>query len=139
MVGLLDHPFQDFSFVNLVSTLVRKMRYILIFLLFISGCASWSTRDKILAGWSTAATITDAYTTIKMLDNPNNYERNPILGEHPSNSTVIVYLGLSQIITLSIAHAFPKIRPYLLIGKAIVNTTCTINNKQLDWSKDATR
>ena len=127
------------------------MRYLigLILLISFTGCASlptpkpWTTGEKVMLGWSIAASAADAYTTTQALNNPNNYEVNPIMGKHPSNGRVIATIGLSQLIALAVSHWYPYIdlpligrvnMRYGFLGfKAVLNTGCAINNSQLDW------
>jgi hypothetical protein len=66
-----------------------------------------------------------------MLDDPDNWEMNPMLGRHPDNEQVVIYLSFSQIVTVIIAHFWPDMRKYLLTGKACINTGCAINNYNL--------
>ena len=112
------------------------MRYLLILILTLAlmGC-SWSKFDIALGVTSTIATGADIYTTVHFLDNPNNHEWNPGLGRHPSDEQVILMLATTQGISLALAHFFPELRPWLLGGKTIVNTSFAIHNYQLDWSK----
>ena len=111
------------------------MKYCLMLMLLLQGCA-WSKQDKLLGVASCIAAAGDAYTTTMALDNPNNWEINPILGEHPSDTEVIIYMVTSQGIALLVAHIFPKLRPWILGGKTVVNLGGTINNMQLDWGKE---
>ena len=104
---------------------------LIIFVIFISGC-SWSKSDIAWGVASTLATGADVYTTSQFLENPSNYEMNPILGKHPSNSEVFVVLATSQIIVLTIAHFYPKLRPYILSGKTAINTSFAIHNSRLE-------
>ena len=91
----------------------------------------WTDGEKALLFWSTVATLADGYTTCRMLDDPDNWERNPILGKHPDNEQVVIYLSISQIVTVIIAHFWPDMRKYLLGGKACIDTGCAINNYNL--------
>jgi len=108
------------------------MKYILIMIIFLSGCA-WS---KVDIGWgiaSTVATAGDAYSTTQALKNPDNYEGySLIMSKHPSNSEVYLFMGISQIATLIVAHLVPSWRPWLLGGKTVINTGCWINNERLE-------
>lgn len=103
-----------------------------VILLLISGCATWTPQDKILGVASCVAAAADTYTTIQFLDNPDNYERNPMLGKHPSDTEVIIYMAMSQIITLIIADIFIEWRSWILGGKTALNTGWAINNRRLE-------
>lgn len=106
-------------------------------LILSSGCAttnsdrSWSNHDKAWAFASCTATAADAYTTMRALDVPGNYENNPILGEYPNDSEVIAYMAASQLLILAIAHSFPELRKYLLGGVTMVNGVCAVRNSRL--------
>ena len=112
-----------------------KNKYImLIMLVFLSGC-SWS---KLEIGYGIAscfATGTDAYTTMRMLDNPDNHERNPILGKHPSDAEIIIYMASSQILALTVAHFVPEWRKLILGSKTAINLGASLNNVRLDWNE----
>ena len=66
----------------------KYLQIIILALVLSSGCAttkrdrSWSNHDKTLAFASCTATAADAYTTMRALDVPGNYENNPILGQN---------------------------------------------------------
>ena len=127
------------------------MRYLIGIILLSSlvGCGHmptprpWTTGEKITLGWSVLASAADMYTTTQALNNPYNYEVNPIITKHPSNGRVIITLGLSQLIAVGISHWYPDLElpligkvnmRYGFLGfKAVVNTGCAINNAQLDW------
>jgi len=109
------------------------MRLLFIAILLLSGCASWTPQERILGGVSCLAAAADGYTTIRFLDNPNNWEMNPILGKHPSDTEVITYMMASQLAVLIIAHFCPKYRSWLLGGKTTVNLGFAIHNTTLDW------
>jgi len=106
----------------------------LILLIILSGC-SWS-KSEIRWGIETCvATGADIYTTTQMLNNPDNYERNPIMGRHPSNTKVITYMVSSQILALTVAHFVPKWRKWILGSKTVVNFGAAIHNTRLDWDE----
>ena len=103
----------------------------IILIILLSGC-SWSKSDIAWGVASTLATGADFYTTSEFLENPNNYEMNPILGKHPSNSEVFMVLATSQIIVLTIAHFCPTLRPYILGGKTAISGGWAIYNSRLE-------
>jgi hypothetical protein len=116
---------------------MKYLPIIIIALILSSGCAttktdrSWSHHDKVLAFACCTATAADAFTTMRALDVPGNYETNPILGEHPEDTEVVAYMAASQLIILAIAHAFPQLRRYLLGSVTTMNGVCAVRNSKL--------
>ncbi len=115
-----------------------KKLLIVIALLLLPSCAHynprpWTTGEKTALAWSCVASVADMYTTHRFLDNPNNWETNPMLGERPSDGEVIMFLGVSQLITIGLSHYFPDLRIPLLCVKGSLNTINTIGNTQLEW------
>ena len=107
----------------------------LIIILLFTACASprpWIKQEKIAAGYFLLGHSADALSTEKMLDNPNNYENNPILGKYPSDSKVIIYFSLTAIAALTISHWYPKLRKPLLISYGSLNISLAIYNARLD-------
>lgn len=91
----------------------------------------WTTEEKIALGLSVVATAADAYTTMEILDTPGGYEMNPMLGRHPSDEKVVVFLGLSEVLTALVAHYIPDWRLGILAGKAAVNGHAAWRNQQV--------
>lgn len=116
---------------------MRYLAIIVIALILSSSCAttkgnrSWSKNEKALAFACCTATIADTYTTMRALDVPGNRENNLILGEYPDDTEVVAYMAASQLVILAIAHAFPKLRKYLLGGVIMVNGACAVRNGKL--------
>ena len=109
-------------------------RLIIIAMLLV-GCATrpWTIEEKVLLGASCLAMAADTYTTTRFLDNENNWEVNPILGRHPSDTKVITYMISSQAVAIILAHYFPKYRSWILGVKTGLNTVGAVNNSTLDW------
>ena len=107
---------------------------IILVLIILTGC-SWSKTEIRWGIASCVAAAADTYTTLGFLNNRNNHECNPIMGRHPSDTTVVTYMITSQILALSIAHIVPKYRSWILGGKTAVNLGCAINNTRLDWNE----
>ena len=127
-----------------------KKIIVIISLLSLCSCVTanpkpWTNGEKAVLVWSTLAAGADAYTTCRYNDNPNNYEMNPLLGRHPSDQKVIVFLSISQFLSVAFSHWFSEIElpligkvntRYGLLGtKATLNTYFTIRNSQLDWEE----
>lgn len=113
------------------------IKYIILILLLLTSCAhnkdlGWSNIDKTLLATSVLATAADAYTTINMLENPNNYEVNPLMGKHPSNSQVIITMAITEILFIIVVHYFKDYRKFILGSKIVVNTGCALHNKGLE-------
>jgi len=82
-------------------------------------------------GYFIVGHLADALTTEKMLDNPNNYETNPILGKHPLDSRVIVYFSITGITLLTLSHFYPELRLPLLSAFGTIGFGFAIHNKRL--------
>ncbi len=106
----------------------------LITILLFTRCASprpWTKHEKVAAGYFILGHSADALSTEKMLDNLNNYEINPILGEHPSDTKIITYFSFTGIAALTISHFYPELRIPLLSIYGTVNFGLAIHNKRL--------
>lgn len=116
---------------------MKSLPIIIIALILSSGCAttktdrSWSRHDKVLAVACCTATAADAYTTMRAMGIPGNYENNPILGDHPNDTEVIAYMAASQLVVLAIAHVFPQLRRYLLTSVTTMGGVCAVRNSKL--------
>lgn len=116
---------------------MRRFSLILIVISLI-GCSTlperkpWTKWDKALGAFYLAGHTADAVSTERALDNPNNYELNPILGKHPSDTEIAVYMAGTSILVLIVADRVPKLRkPLLLIGGAL-GAGLAIHNSRLD-------
>lgn len=98
-------------------------------LVFLAGCASWSTRDHVLGTMSTVAIAGDVGTTIAALRDPLVVERNPLLGARPSPEILMAVGALGAGMTLTIADALPKkARPWWLAAITTVELALIVNN-----------
>ena len=103
--------------------------FLFIALLFTS-CASprpWTKQEKVAAGFFLLAHSADAITTSQLTDH-GNYETNPILGKHPSDTKVGVYFSLTAIGALVVSHFNPDFRKPLLYSYGALNTGLAIHN-----------
>lgn len=115
------------------------MRVILtIFLIFsLAACAinpkprPWTWIEKTELGLSWMAAGLNYYYAERALDDPRNYEANPIPGRHPTDLELGTYMLTSQVTATILAHYFPRWRPWLLGVKTTVNAGCAINDYNL--------
>lgn len=118
---------------------IMRLIATIICLVFLSGCAfvktrdPWTKTDKICAVASIIAVAADGHSTIRMLDNPNNYEMNPIMGSRPSDGRVVGTMLATQVFYLFFCHLLPsEYREVFLGGKTILNTGWAIHNYQME-------
>jgi hypothetical protein len=67
--------------------------------------------------------------------NPDQYyERNPILGDHPSSQSVNLYMGawmiVHPLVTHILIHTYPDLVPYWQWGFIAIEGACVIGNNQ---------
>ena len=85
----------------------------------VSGCsASWSTGDGLLLGSFITAQGVDTAQTVEILNNPDYYERNPLI----ANEAALIALKVGSTATVVyLADKYPDFRtPILIIGNIIV-------------------
>jgi len=114
-------------------TMRRLIIILSIFIVFCS-CASprsWTKQEKRAAGYFCIAHFADYYTTSKMLNDPANWEENPILGQYPSDSTVTIYFSFTAIAALAIGHFWPDARKPLFLGYGTLNAGMAAHNTTL--------
>ena len=58
---------------------------------------SWPTEDKALEVFYQGLNMADLYTTDELLDKGYR-ELNPLLGDHPSDDKLIIYMGLNAVL-----------------------------------------
>lgn len=108
------------------------MKFLIIVCLFLTSCASWTKQEKVAAGFFLAAHTANAYSTETMLDNPNNWEKNPILGKYPSDEKVVMYFSITGGLGLLVAHIWKDARQWLLWGYGGANVYWTVHDSKLD-------
>jgi hypothetical protein len=85
-----------------------KTILVIILMLIPSVAMSWDTKDTYYQGAVIGTLLIDMAQTIKIADNPDKYyERNPLLGEHPSKEKVVGYFMGGIIAHTAIAMALP--------------------------------
>jgi len=110
-----------------ISRMVCKLAIIAIFLVGCANVRPWTIEEKVLLGVSCLAAMADTITTCDGMDNGKS-ELNPIMGEYPSKSKVIVVMGISQIVTIIVSHYWESMRSWVLGAKTVANTACTFHN-----------
>lgn len=87
------------------------------------------TRQKVIL----ATQIIDALQTRDIADKPDKYfEKNPLLGEHPSESDVNRYFAASMLGNYLLAKALPpKLRPWVQNGTIRLQGECITDNANL--------
>ena len=109
---------------------------VLVTLVLIPGCASlpkprpWTREEKVLLVVSILAAGADLVTTKQMLDR-GNYEMNPLVGRHPTDTGLMIKLPLIQLSYWVLCHYWPQMRTGLLGCKITINTGFAIHNSKL--------
>ena len=70
--------------------------------------AAWDTEQKAMGAVLATVTAVDFMQTRFIAANPEFYERNPILGKHPSIGRVNNYFALSYLIGFLVLDALPS-------------------------------
>ena len=109
----------------------------LVTLVFLPGCASlpkprpWTREEKALLVVSILAAGADLYTTEQALDR-GNYEMNPLIGEYPTDTELMIKLPVLQVSYWVLCHYWPQMRMGLLGCKIAINTGNAIHNNKLE-------
>lgn len=93
----------------------------------------WDKMDIVLGTAAASLTITDFLQTMYISEHPEKfYERNPILGEHPSNLEVGLYFGTVAIVGGAIAYYAPsKYRKWFLGSWGILELGTVLYNNSI--------
>ncbi len=108
-----------------------KLGIILLLLLIpTTVLAEWTTQDTILEISWQGLHLVDWGQTLDIAKHPNQFnEINPIIGKHPSTSTVNTYMACSAISHALISYILPKkYRPYWQIGSIAVTSSLIYHN-----------
>ena len=107
------------------------------FLFLVVGCSliphprPWTKREKLAATFFIAAHTANAFSTENHQDNRDCYERNPLLGRHPSDTEIGAYFSITGILTLLIADWYPELREPLLFGYGGVNLGLAVSDYKM--------
>ncbi len=115
---------------------LTKIKYylasILCFVTFNVDAKDWSTLDQSLLAAAGTLHIIDWAQTRTIAKNPDlYYERNPLLGRHPSTAEVNRHFALGLIVIPVLAHYFSDYRTQILSTWLAVEVLCVGNNVHL--------
>lgn len=123
-----------------VSNVVRNVVLSILWTVMLFGVPSksfafdeWSTRDYTLQATWTVLHIVDWGQTLDTAKNPDRfYEKNPLMGEHPSVSRVNTFMALGAVINPLFIHVLPsKWRPYFQAVFIAEKVYCVGNNYRI--------
>ena len=115
---------------------MKKSILIITLLFFISSSAiaadPWDSKDKALAVTMATLLIVDWGQTINISRDPTYHEINPILGRHPSEQSVHMYMGAALVGALTISHVLPsKYRQWFMGSVIALELPYVYNNYQI--------
>ena len=140
---------RQFPYIKANSTTVKPYTQIPLFgiklcvyisLFLVLGCSAkykWSKADYALAGTTIIAQFGDGYTTDRVVNDLNGYEKTNtlILGKYPSTQRIIIWKAGSTIVIIGIAHIapffHPKLRKIILGCTTLSAGYCTWHNYDL--------
>ena len=107
------------------------MKHLLVIpILLVAGCSPLTPKEQFLLAGMIAANAADAYTTIQYLD-IGGTEANPILGENPSDTSVIMFKGIFTATLYVLGELHPECREtYYTIGMIMGGGAALWNESQ---------
>jgi len=135
---------RQFPYIQANSTTTKSHTQISLFgiklavifsLFLVLGCSAkykWSKADYALATTAVVAQIGDGYTTDRVVNDLNGYEKTNtlILGKHPSTQRIIIWKAGSTIVIIGIAHIAPFFHPDL---RKIILSCTTLSAGYCTW------
>ena len=134
-LGRESNPHESTNFINLRSWCQRSAKVFLILLLSCGGAhaGEWTRADTAREVAYLALHVVDYSQTLEISDNPNRwYEKNPIIGKHPSRGEVNTYFLITGLLHPAVAYVLPK--PYREIfqySTIAIEIYCVGNNYSL--------
>ena len=107
-----------------------KTLLIIILLIVLPGCVTprpWTKAEKVMLGASCLAVAADMTTTLDGLNN-GNWETNPMMGEYPSGSQVVLTMAATHAVFIIVAHYWSDFRKWILGIKTGVNAGFAFHN-----------
>ena len=113
---------------------MKKIIALFALIIILSSCGPtkpWTRWDKACGAFYAMGHGADIASTEKALDNPNNYEMNPILGKHPTDTEIAVWGVATTMGVLIVADRIPQIRKPLLFILGTLGFGLSYHNSQL--------
>ena len=85
---------------------------LVIFILILTGCATYSPADWAALSFAVAGSAADVYTTERCLDG-GGYERNPVFGSDPSDGKLIAGKVVALLACVAVGELEPGWRPWM--------------------------
>ena len=114
-------------------SLMRKYLFILLFLPCLANAESWDTTDKILGTTALAVMVIDWGQTRYIAQHPGvYYERNPLLGRHPSVQGVDLYFASMIVGSALFANYLSSENRKLFLGTVTaIGISVTAHNRSI--------
>lgn len=74
--------------------------------------------------------VIDYKQTLDIKNHPGMYERNPIMGRHPSDAEIRRYFGLAALGSVAMIYMLPKEYRMMFIGGAVTMQLVVIGNNK---------
>jgi hypothetical protein len=97
------------------------MKTVIVAILTLSmlGCVEtkpWTKTELTMAAWAAVATAVDMSQTFQIKDHPGMSELNPVIGPHPSDTTIAIWFPLTAAVGSVIAHYGPNAKVWLPVS-----------------------
>jgi hypothetical protein len=112
---------------------VRWLCFLLLLFSATANAEEWPTADKALLGAAVGLLVVDWGQTRHITREPNRfYEKNPLLGSHPSLGEVDRYFALAILGTAGVAYVLPhQYRQWFLAGVITLELATVASNHRL--------
>ena len=91
--------------------------------------SDWTTTERAMLASALVLHVADWSQTLQIADQPDrHFERNPILGRHPSRGEVNAYFSATALALVLLADALPQYRRAFLGGWIAVQAVVVHNN-----------
>lgn len=98
----------------------------------VCGCSNFSTKDIVLQSISQGLLVADWQQTLDIKNHKTIHEKNPILGEHPSDARINAYFATAVVANQCAANYLDgDARTYFQTGIIILESLAVGNNHAL--------